>query len=472
MTNALPLPCTPVPVIAAAPQGARGTLIAATVASSLAFVLGSMVNVALPQMQADFGTGPSGAQWIVNAYLLPLGALVLMGGALGDHFGRKRVFQAGLGVFAASCLLAAVAWSFPILLFARVLEGLGAAMIAPTSLAILAEAFSGSDRGRAVGTWAGAGAAAGAVAPVAGGWIVDVAGWRWAFIAVLPFAALAYVIARRSIRESVADVNARAPLDWLGATLVSGGLLAAVWGLIALPDTGTSGTTIPALILGAALLTGFVVVEGRKGDAAMIPLVLFRDAGFSGLTLFTFFLYAALGGLMLLLPYTLISGLGYAASAAGLAILPMPLIIGAMSRFSGGALVDRFGTRNLLAGGATLVTVGFLLLSQLPADATYLPDILPGLLSLSVGMAMAVAPLTSAVLSSAGAARSGTASGVNNAVSRIGGLVATALLGLVLSGDLLAGFAVAAWAGAALAGLSVAVALRLPDGGNEKPPDT
>ena len=175
---------------------------------------------------------------------------------------------------------------------------------------------------------------------------------------------------------------------------------------------------------------------------------------------------------MLLLPYTLISGLGYAASAAGLAILPMPLIIGAMSRFSGGALVDRFGTRNLLAGGATLVTVGFLLLSQLPADATYLPDILPGLLSLSVGMALAVAPLTSAVLSSAGAARSGTASGVNNAVSRIGGLVATALLGLVLSGDLLAGFAVAAWAGAALAGLSVAVALRLPDGGNEKSPDT
>ncbi|CTQ48489.1 MFS transporter [Jannaschia donghaensis] len=459
MTNALPLPCTPMRDCAPRDHDPRATLIATTIASSLAFVVGSIINVALPQMQGAFDAGPAGAQWIVNAYLLPLGAFVLLGGALGDHYGRKLVFQGGLLLFAASCLLAAVAWSFPVLLIARVLEGVGAALIAPTSLAILAEAFSGPARGRAVGTWAGAGAAAGALAPVLGGWIVDVAGWRWAFVTVLPIAAVAFVLAQSGIRESHGAEGDRAPLDLAGAALVSVGLLAAIWGLVALPERGMSPAVLSALAGGAAMILAFVAVEHGKSGRAMVPLTLFRDAAFSGLTLFTFFLYAALGGLMLLLPYMLISDLGYGASAAGLALLPLPVLIGGLSRFTGGALVDRFGTRAMLTVGALLVAAGFGWLTQLPGTGVrYATDLLPGLLALALGMALAVAPLTTAVLSSAGEDRAGVASGVNNAISRIGGLVATALLGLVLAGDLVAGFALAAWVGAALAMLSAGIA--------------
>ena len=460
MSNALPLPCTgTTPAETGQALDGRGTLLACVIASSLAFVLGSMVNVALPQMRAGFDTGPAGAQWIVNAYLLPLGALVLTGGALGDHYGRKLIFRVGLLLFAASCLLCALAWSFPVLLAARVLEGVAAAMIAPTSLAILADAFSGRARGRAIGTWAGVGAAAGAVAPVAGGWIVDVAGWRWAFVVVVPFALWAWWVAGRSIRESRAAAGEKAPLDWAGAALASLGLLATVWALVALPDRGAGLVTLGALAAGVALLVGFLVVEATRGERAMTPLALFRDAQFSGLTAFTFLLYAALGGLMLLLPYMLIERLGYSSTMAGAALLPLPLLIGGLSRFTGGALTDRLGPRVMLSAGATLVALGFLLLAQVPGgEVGYARDILPGLLALALGMSLAVAPLTSAVLSSAGEARAGVASGVNNAVSRIGGLVATAALGLVLAGDLLAGFALAAWVGAALAALSAGLA--------------
>ncbi|MCK0167735.1 MFS transporter [Jannaschia sp. S6380] len=473
MSNALPLPCAE-----AAPDtrardtpddrfDPRGTLTAAIVASSLAFVLGSIINVALPRMQADFAVDAAGAQWIVNAYLLPLGALVLMGGALGDHYGRRRIFLVGLAVFGLSCALCAVAWSFPVLLAARALEGIGAAMIAPTSLAILADAFTGRERGRAIGTWAAAGAAAGALAPVAGGWIVDVAGWRWAFVAVLPFAALAFAMGLRSVRESRADAADCAPLDWWGAALVSAGLLAAIWALIAWPAEGASARVIVAAILGIVLIAGFLRVEAARGDRAMLPLQLFTDRAFTGLTLFTLGLYAALGGLLLLLPYVLIQALGFSATAAGLAILPFPAILSLLSRYTGGALTDRFGARMMLTAGAALVALGFVLFARVPSqDVTYLRDILPGLVVLALGMALAVAPLTSAVLSAAGEARSGIASGVNNATSRIGGLVATALLGGVLAGDLLAGFALAAWFGAGLAAAAAAMALTMvPDRG-------
>lgn len=296
---------------------------------------------------------------------------------------------------------------------------------------------------------------------MAGGWIVDAAGWRWTFVAVLPVAALAFALALRGIRESRGAGDARAPLDWSGAALVSLGLLAAIWGLVALPDPGQRGTALAALALGVAVLAAFLWVEARKAELAMVPLVLFADAGFSGLTAFTFFLYAALGGLMLFLPYVLIADLGYSAARAGLALLPLPLLIGGLSRLTGGAMVDRYGTRTMLTAGATLVALGFLWLTRLPEiDVRYAPDILPGLVLLAVGMALAVAPLTTAILSSAGDARSGTASGVNNATSRIGGLIATALLGFVLTGDLIAGLRLAAWVGAGLAALSAAVAWR------------
>ena len=472
MSNALPMPCHADGDAAAPPcPNATGTLIAATIGSSLVFALGSIVNVALPRMQADFATDATGAQWIVNAYLLPLSAFVLIGGALGDHGGRRRTFVAGLVVFAASCVLCAVAWSFPVFLAGRVLEGVAAALIAPTSLAILSDAFSGKARGAAIGTWAGAGAAAGALAPVAGGWIVDTLGWRWAFVAVVPFAGVAAWLALAVVRESRAARGDRAPLDWLGAALVAAGLLCATWGLVALPAGGAGPTTLGALAVGAALLAAFLRVEAARGARAMVPLDLFADRAFAGLSAFTFLLYAALGGLLFLLPYMLIRDAGYGATAAGAAILPFPLVLGLLSRVAGGALTDRFGPRRMLTAGAATVAVGFALFGRLALTGTeslsYAVDVLPALLVLALGMALAVAPLTAAVLDAAGAARAGVASGVNNAVSRIGGLVATALLGLVLLGsadDLLAGFALAAWVGAVLAAAAAALALATLDG--------
>ncbi|GIT90845.1 MFS transporter [Jannaschia pagri] len=465
MSATLPPPCPEAPgsgpVKTSDHYDPRGTLTATILGSSLAFVLGSIINVGLPQMQADFDVGATGAQWIVNAYLLPLGALVLLGGALGDHRGRKRVFQAGLLLFAASCLLCAVAWSFPFLLAARALEGVAAAMIAPTSLAIIADAFHGPDRGRAIGTWAGVGAAAGAVAPVVGGVIVDTVGWRWAFVAVTPLALVAWWIARDTVRESLSAPETCAPLDLWGAILVSAGLFALIWGLIALPDLGPSGLVTAALAVGMALLSAFLAVEARLGDRAMTPLRLFQNVSFSGLTAFTLFLYAALGGLMVLLPYVLIQGLGFSATAAGAAILPFPAVLAVLSRLTGGPLADRFGTRPLLVVGASFVALGFFAFAQMPSqNVRYTLHVLPGLLALALGMSLSVAPLTAAVLNSAGERYAGVASGINNAISRIGGLLATALLGIVLlQADLLMAFALAAWAGVALAVMSAVIAL-------------
>ena len=462
MTGALTPPCDETAALAPSESSAqfdpKGTLLATILGSSLAFVVGSIINVALPAMQTEFGVGPTGAQWIVNAYLLPLGALVLMGGALGDSYGRKRLFEAGLVVFAAACLLCAVAWNFPVLMIARALEGIAAAMIAPTSLAIIADAFTGPERGKAIGTWAAVGAAAGALAPVAGGLIVDVAGWRWAFVAVTPIALYALYVARKSVRESRAPREDCAPLDYSGAALITASLLALIWALIALPDQGANPVTLTALCVGLVLLAGFLGVEHRKGDAAMTPLRLFSRASFLGLSLLTFFLYAALGGLLVLLPYVLIQELGYSATAAGAAILPFPLLLGLLSRSVGGTLATRLGTRTILTIGTILVALGFGLFAQVPAtDISYASHILPPLVVLALGMAASVAPLTTAVLQSAGARYSGVASGINNAIARIAGLVATALLGLVLlgaPGTLVTGLTQAAWAGVALSVLS------------------
>ena len=470
MTNALPLPCDQTAGRSDAKSDCadkRGTLIATVAGSSLAFVVGSIINVALPAMQDEFAAGATGAQWIVNAYLLPLGALVLIGGAVGDHYGRRRVFLAGLMIFTLACLLCALAWNFPVLLVGRALEGVGAAMIAPTSLAIIADGFSGSERGKAVGTWAAAGAAAGAIAPLAGGVIVDWAGWRWAFVAVVPVAVYAYWVAMRSVRESKAERGERAPLDWLGAGLIGSGLFALIWALVALPERGPTVPVVAAGLAGLLLIAAFVFVENRKGDSAMTPLVLFTSPTFSGLSLLTLFLYMALGGLLVLLPYVLIRDFGYGATAAGAAILPFPLILGLLSRTAGGSLTERLGTRTILTVGSALVALGFVLFTFVPGqNASYWLHILPPLIVLALGMAASVAPLTSAVLSSAGERYTGVASGVNNAISRIAGLVATALLGIVLIGsseNLSAGFAAAAWAGAALAAASALSAWMLID---------
>ena len=448
----------------------RGTLIATVLGSSLAFVVGSIVNVALPSMQRSFATDAAGAQWIVNAYLLPLGALVLIGGALGDHYGRKRLFQIGLGVFTVGCLACALAPGLGTLLVARAVQGVGAALLAPNSLAIIAASFAGEKRGKAIGTWAAAGAIAGAVAPVLGGWIVDVASWRWAFVLVVPPALAAFLVARRSVAESRESREDAAPLDWLGASAATIALFALVWALIGLSGRGAGDPlVIAAAIVGLASLGAFLSIEHRRGEDAMMPLALFATASFTGISLLTLLLYAALGGLLVLLPYLLIDAFGFSATAAGAALLPVPVVIGTLSRYAGG-LAERVGTHRLLTAGPLVVAAGFALLSRMPAaEFAYARDVLPGLLVLALGMAISVAPLTSAVMNSVPDERAGTASGVNNAISRIAGLLATALLGFVLIGAgegggadgaaaLADGFASAALVGAVLAAASGATA--------------
>ena len=467
MSTAIPSPCdeTVGARHAEAPaDGKTGVLVATVLGSSLAFVVGAIINVALPSMQDSLGIDAAGAQWIVNAYLLPLGALVLIGGALGDHYGRKRMFLAGLALFSIGCVACALAPGYGFLLAARVSQGLGAALLAPNSLSIIAASFSGEARGKAVGTWAAAGAMAGAAAPLLGGWIVDVASWRWAFVVVVPIAVVAFAIGAKAIDESRKQHGDAAPLDWSGAALATAALAGLVWAMIAAPLRSVVDPAVAAAaVLGAALVFFFLRLERRKGDGAMMPLALFATSSFVGITALTFLLYAALGGLIVLLPYMLINAFGFSASAAGAAILPFPLVLGVLSRLAGG-LATRIGLRNVLTVGPVAVAIGFALLSRVPAESmSYWHDIFPGLFVMALGMAVSVAPLTTAVMNSVSDDHVGVASGVNNATARIAGLVATALLGPVLLGagaggaSLVSGFAVAAWVGSALA-LASAVA--------------
>ncbi|CDO58989.1 putative transmembrane efflux protein [Candidatus Phaeomarinobacter ectocarpi] len=411
-----------------------GTLVATILASSLAFVEGSIVNIALPSMLNDLGVGATGAQWIINSYLLPVGALVLMGGALGDHYGRKLIFQVGLFLFAVGSLACALAPEISTLLVARIVQGIGAALLAPNSLAIIAAAFKGAARGRAIGIWAAAGAFAGAAAPILGGWIVDVADWRWAFLIVVPGAAAAIAIGQWAISESCETSDAAAPLDWSGAALVTLALAMIVWALVRLPEAGISDVLVAGpLGVGVLCFVAFIGVEKRLGDRAMMPLQLFGTPDFSAISVLTLFLYGALGGLLVLLPYTLITGFGFTAIETGLAMLPMPLILGFLSPVLGG-LAGRLGVRLVLTVGPLLVAVGFFWLSFVPADVfSYWTDMLPPLVIMAVGTAASVAPLTTAVMDAVPGDFAGVASGVNNAVARSAGLIATALIGPVLA---------------------------------------
>ncbi|MEM8725744.1 MAG: MFS transporter [Pseudomonadota bacterium] len=445
-----------------------GTLVATILGSSLAFVVGSIINVALPSMQADFDTDAAGVQWIVNAYLLPLSALVLAGGSLGDHYGRKRFFMIGLGLFTVATLACALAPNLETLLVLRFAQGVGAAMLAPNSLAIIADGFSGEKRGQAVGTWAAAGAVAGAAAPVIGGFVIDNLDWRWAFAIVIPPAGAAWLVGQRSIRESRESEDERTPLDISGAVLATVSLAALVFALISLPERGWNDLTVIASACAGALLgAAFFITEMRKGRGAMMPLGVFGSMSFSGISILTLLLYAALGGLMVLFPYMLIQGLGYSATAAGAALLPFPLVMGVLSRRMGG-LATAIGIRRTLTIGPVLVAAGFAFFAMFPSTETnYWTALFPGLIVMAIGMAVCVAPLTTAVMNAVENRYVGVASGVNNAISRIAGLIATALLGFVLIGgaggetDLIAGFKSAAWVGVGLALASALASLAM-----------
>jgi EmrB/QacA subfamily drug resistance transporter len=419
-----------------------------------------VLNVALPAIGRSFQAGTAEVQWVINAFMLPLSALLLIGGAAGDRYGRRRVMLWGIVLFTAASVVCAAAPGLEIFLAGRVLQGLGAAMLMPNSLAILSSAFTGEKRGRAVGTWAAAGAISGALAPMLGGWLVDGVGWPVIFLINVPIAIAAIALGFCYVPESENDE--RPPPDWTGAALATFGLGALTWGLTAWSASDRPSIAAAlALGAGAALLLAFIAVERRRGAHAMVPLGLFGARAFVGLTLFTFLLYGALGGLMLLLPYVLIEAGGYSAVQAGAALLPLPVIIAFGSPLMG-KVAARFGPRWPLTFGPLLVAGGFVLTLLIGEDTSYWTSVLPAILAISAGMAIAVAPLTTAVLSAVDDAHVGTASGLNSAVARGGGLIATALLGIVLSRQgaaLIAAFHGAALAFAALALVSSLTAL-------------
>jgi len=398
--------------------------------SSLAFIDGSVVNVGLAAIGKDLaGTGADLA-WVVSGYLLPLSSLLLLGGAMGDRYGRRRILLAGITIFGLASLLCAFAFNLWVLVGGRVLQGVGAALLLPNSLAILGATFQDKARGRAIGIWAAAGAAAGAVGPLLGGWLIDTVGWRAIFYINLPVAALAIFMGWRFVH--VAPGDKPSALDPLGALLASGGLGCLTWGLAdASAQKQLTAAAGIALAAGVLILLVFLWIEHRAREHAMLPLALFGSRSFSGLNLMTFLLYGALGALMLLVPYVLIESLHYSAKQAGAALLPFPIVLALCSPLMG-KFAGSHGSRLPLAIGALIVACGFLLGTRI-GSGSYLATVLPAMLVIALGMACVAAPLTTAVLSSVDASHTGIASGFNSAVARGGGLIATALLGVVLT---------------------------------------
>ena len=400
-------------------------------------------------------------QWVVNAYLLPLSALLLLGGAAGDRYGRRRLLVAGVLLFGLASLACAAAPNLVLLLIARFVQGAGAAMLLPNSLAILGQSFSGEAKGRAIGIWAATGAAASAIGPVLGGWLIDAGSWRLAFLINVPLSAAATVLASRYVDKDVDD--AAGNLDWLGGAFATAGLGLATWALT--EGSGRAWSTSALVVLGAGLIFSFsfLFAERRLGDKAMMPLSLFGSPSFVGLTLLTLLLYGALGGLFVLVPYVLIQAGGYTATQAGAALLPLPLVIAIASPVAG-ALATRVAPRWLLTAGSVIVAAGFLLTLRIGSVTGYWLGVFPAMIVIALGMACAVAPLTTAVLMSVDSNHTGAASGLNSAVARAGGLVATALIGPVIASSgpaLLSAFGVAAAIGAVMCSLAAASAAML-----------
>jgi EmrB/QacA subfamily drug resistance transporter len=399
----------------------------------LAFVDGSVVNVALPTLAQNFKADAAALQWVINAYLLPLSALLLLGGAAGDYFGRRRLLILGTSVFALASLSCSLASGLPALFASRLVQGVGAAMLMPNSLAILGQTFTGASKGRAIGIWAATGAAMGAIGPVIGGWLIDLGSWRAIFLLNLPLACGAILLAWRIVPPDRRSNGY--PLDAMGGILATVGLAALTWALtVGSSRRGWTPTALTAAAAAVLLLLLFLRLETMRGARAMMPMDLFASKSFVGLTLFTFLLYGAMGGLFVLLPYMLIKAAGYSATGAGAALLPLPLILTLTSPVAG-TLAGRIGTRLPLSIGPLVVAAGFLIALRIDSSASYWTQVLPMIVIVAVGMSAAVAPLTTAVLTSVDQAHVGSASGLNSAVARTGGLVATALLGSVLAAE-------------------------------------
>jgi EmrB/QacA subfamily drug resistance transporter len=412
----------------------RWLLATAVAGSGMAFLDSTVVNVALPDIGRDLGASTSALQWILNGYLLTLASLILLGGSLGDRYGRRRVFVLGVGLFTAASLLCAVAPTTELLIFARLVQGIGGALLTPGSLAIIEASFRPADRARAIGAWSGLGGVAGALGPLVGGYLIGAISWRAIFVINLPIGIFVAWAATRHVPES-SDPMATGRIDLRGAALAALGLAGTTYALIEAPGKGASAAILVSGIGGVLALVAFFVGERRSANP-MLPLEIFRSRQFSAANGVTFVVYAALGGFFFLLVSFLQISLGYTPIEAGIASLPVTLLMLLFSARAG-ALAQRIGARVPLTVGPLVIALGLLLMTQINPGDSYLASILPSILIFGLGLTLVVAPVTATVLAAADSRHSGVASGVNNAVARVAGLLAVAVLPAVagLTGD-------------------------------------
>lgn len=410
----------------------RWVLAAAILGSSITFIDGTVINVALPVLQASLNANVAQTQWIIEAYSLMLSALILVGGSLGDRFGRKKIFSLGVLVFGGASIWCGLSPDIDELIIARGLQGLGAAMLVPGSLALISANFSKERRGRAIGTWSGFTAIAAGVGPVLGGWLVQYVSWRAVFWINIPLCAAVLLITWFHVPESRDDDEAGSKFDWIGPILATLGLGGIVLGLVESNSRGFSDRlVVVSLVIGLAAFTGFLFAEAKQ-KSPMMPLGLFRSRIFTGANLLTLFLYAGLSALMFFLPFNLIQVQGYSATAAGASLLPFVITMFVLSRWAGG-LVDRYGSRLPLTIGPLIAAAGLAMFAIADANSqSYWISFFPAIMIMSIGMSISVAPLTTTVMGAVDERRAGIASGINNAVSRTAGLLSVAVFGVVM----------------------------------------